>query len=152
MPTAPTPHENPWPRRIRTAGLWTTGAFFIVSGMNHFRVPGAYVGMIPPSLPWPAGLNLVAGVFEILGGIGVLLRPLRLLSGWGLVALLIAVFPANLHVALLGHMPGFSFSPLTLWLRLPFQAVLIAWVAWVSICDDPADRRGAPPGPPASRR
>jgi uncharacterized membrane protein len=50
-----------------------------------------------------------------------------------LIALLLAIFPANLHVALEGKMPGTSFSPLTLWVRLPFQALFIAWVWWVAL-------------------
>jgi uncharacterized membrane protein len=115
---------------------WILAAFFIISGMNHFRMPAIYVAMIPPWLPWPEGLNLIAGVCELLGGIGVLIPSVRLAAGWGLIALLIAVFPANLHVALIGHMPGYAFSPATLWLRLPLQAVLIAWVAWVAIRDE----------------
>jgi uncharacterized membrane protein len=117
----------------RVVFRWILAAFFIVAGANHFRVPEAYIAMIPPWLPWPEGLNLIAGVCELMGGIGVLLPPLRLAAGWGLIALLVAVFPANLHVALIGHMPGFSFSQAILRLRLPFQAVLIAWVAWVAI-------------------
>ena len=92
--------------------------------------------MIPPWLPWPAALSATAGLCEILGGFCVLMPRLRAAAGWGLVALLIAVFPANLHVALMGHMPGFSFSPLTLWLRLPLQAALIAWVAWAAIAGE----------------
>jgi uncharacterized membrane protein len=112
---------------------WLLAAFFILAGMNHFRVPDVYVAMIPPWLPRPSALNVIAGTCELLGGIGILLPPIRWAAGWGLIALLVAVFPANLHVALMGHMPGFEFSPLTLWLRLPFQAVLIAWVAWVSV-------------------
>jgi uncharacterized membrane protein len=127
------------PQMIRVAFRWVIAAFFIMAGMNHFRMPATYAGMIPPWLPWPAGLSLIAGACEILGGIGVLLPRVRSAAGWGLIALLIAVFPANLHVALMGHMPGFGFSPLTLWLRLPFQLVLIAWVAWVSIWDERAE-------------
>jgi uncharacterized membrane protein len=116
---------------------WILSAFFIVAGMNHFRMPNVYIAMIPPWLPWPSGLNAISGVCEILGGIGVLFPSLRCAAGWGLIALLVAVFPANLHVALMGHMPGFSYSQATLWFRLPFQAVLIAWVAWVSIWGEP---------------
>ncbi len=115
---------------------WILAAFFIVSGMNHFRMPAIYIAMIPPWLPWPEGLNLIAGVCELMGGIGVLIPSVRLAAGWGLIALLVAVFPANLHVALVGHMPGYGFSPAALWLRLPLQAVLIAWVAWVAIRDE----------------
>ena len=113
--------------------LWLLSAFFIFSGLNHFRMPAIYVSMIPPWLPMPQVLNAVAGTCEVLGGIGVLVPRLRIAAGWGLIALLVAVFPANLHVALMGHMPGFAFSTLTLWLRLPFQGVLIAWVAWVTL-------------------
>jgi uncharacterized membrane protein len=115
---------------------WLLAAFFIAAGMNHFRAPAVYVSMIPPWLPWPAALSAVAGCCEVVGGLAVLMPGLRVAAGWALVALLVAVFPANLHIALMGHMPGFAFSPLTLWLRLPLQAVLIAWVAWVAIAGE----------------
>jgi uncharacterized membrane protein len=111
--------------------------FFIAAGINHFRLPAVYVAMIPPWLPFPSTLNVLSGLAEIAGGVGVLLPSLRCAAGWGLIALLVAVFPANLHVALLGHMPGFSFTPLTLWLRLPLQAVFVAWVAWVTLREPP---------------
>ena len=77
-------------------------------------------------------LVFISGVCEILGGIGVLFpHPLRRVAGWGLVALLIAVFPANLHVALNNvPMGGVSPNPLLNWLRLPFQLVFIFWVLW----------------------
>ena len=107
-------------------------AFFLVAGANHFRTPGIYLGMMPSWVPSPAAVNAVVGAAEILGGLGLVFRPTRRLAGWGLMVLLVAIFPANVHVALLGKMPGFDFSPLTLWLRLPYQAVLIAWVWWVA--------------------
>jgi len=113
-------------------------AFFIAAGLNHFRSPDVYIAMIPSWLPLPYAVTAVSGVCEVAGGIGVLVPRLRLAAGWGLIALLVAVFPANLHVALMGRMPGFGFSPATLWLRLPFQGVLIAWVAWVALADDEA--------------
>jgi uncharacterized membrane protein len=122
--------------KARAVFRWLLAAFFVVAGLNHFRVPAMYVGMIPPWLPRPYLLNAVAGAAEVAGGIGILIPAVRLAAGWGLIALLVAVFPANLHVALMGHMPGFSFSPSTLWLRLPFQAVLIGWVAWVALGDE----------------
>jgi len=106
--------------------------FFVLAGLNHFRMPSTYIGMMPLWLPWPGGLNAISGACEVLGGIGLLLPRLRVAAGWGLVALLVAVFPANVHVALQGHMDGTSFSPTVLWLRLPFQAVFIAGVVWIS--------------------
>jgi len=78
-------------------------------------------------------MNVISGVAEIFGGFGLLIPNLRRAAGWGLIALLIAVFPANVHVALQGYMPGTNFPPFALWLRLPLQAVLVAWVWWVAI-------------------
>jgi uncharacterized membrane protein len=118
---------------IRIALRWFLAAFFTAAGINHFRSPEMYLGMIPAWLPWPSALSAAAGAGEILGGVGVLVPRLRSAAGWGLIALLVAVFPANLHVALMGRMPGFAFSPLTLWLRLPLQAVLVAWVYFAAI-------------------
>lgn len=107
--------------------------FFVVAGANHFRTPEIYLGMMPAWLPAPQAMNTISGAAEIFGGVGLLMIATRRVAGWGLIALLIAVFPANLHVALQGHMPGTGFSPLTLWLRLPFQALFIAAVWWVSV-------------------
>jgi uncharacterized membrane protein len=110
--------------------LWVLAAFFVVAGANHFLNPDPYLGMIPPYLPWPAGLITISGVAEIAGGLGILIPRMRRLAGWGLIALLVAVFPANVQVALHGW-PGVQIPQWTLWVRLPFQGVLIAWVYWV---------------------
>ena len=123
-------------KRLRPALRWVLAVFFVAAGANHFRSPALYLGMMPPWLPWPVVLNAVAGVAEILGGLGLLYAPTRRLAGCGLIALLVAVFPANVHVALQGRMPGLDVSPLTLWLRLPFQALFIAWVWWVAVKRD----------------
>jgi uncharacterized membrane protein len=120
-------------KRLQTVARWLAAIFFLVAGANHFRSPEIYLGMMPPWLPWPEALNYISGAAEMLGGLGLLWSPVRRLAGWGLIALLIAVFPANVHVALQGQMPGFDVSPLTLWLRLPFQALFIAWVWWVAL-------------------
>lgn len=109
------------------------GLFFVVAGANHFRDPAIYLGMMPAWLPSPSLLIEISGAAEILGGIGVLIPATRQLSGWALIILLIAIFPANLQVAIQGHMPGFNVPPVALWLRLPFQLVLIAWVWWCSV-------------------
>lgn len=118
---------------LRFIVRWLLAVFFIAAGANHFRTPELYLGMMPVGLPWPAALSLIAGAAEMLGGVGLLVPRARRFAGWGLVALLVAVFPANVHVALQGRMPGTAFSPLTLWLRLPFQAVFVAWVWWVAL-------------------
>ena len=114
---------------------WLLAVFFVVAGANHFRTPEIYLGMMPPWLPAPEAMNVISGVAEILGGLGLLIPLTRRSAGWGLIALLVAVFPANLHGALQGHMPGTTFSPFVLWLRLPFQAVFIAGVWWAALSE-----------------
>lgn len=118
---------------LRATLRWLLAAFFVAAGANHFRTPEIYLGMMPPWLPWPETMNAVSGAAELVGGIGLLVPATRRLAAWGLIALLVAVFPANLHVALQGRMPGTDFAPLALWLRLPFQAVFVAWIWWVAI-------------------
>ncbi len=129
-------------RILRLVLRWILGAFFLVAGANHFRTPAIYYGMMPAWVTWPVTANVVAGLAEILGGLGLFFPRTRRLAGWGLIALLVAVFPANVHAALMGKMPGTDFSPLTLWLRLPFQAVFIAWVWWVAVKRRPEDSEG----------
>ena len=129
------------PLRAVSVGRWILAVFFLAAGANHFRSPGTYLAMMPPGVPWPSALNLVAGAAEILGGLGLLLPRTRRFAAWGLIALLVAVFPANVHVALQGRMPGFNFSPTVLWLRLPFQAVFIAWVWWAALARNSPDAR-----------
>jgi uncharacterized membrane protein len=109
---------------------WLIGVLFVVAGANHFRLPAIYLAMIPPVLPHKELLNQIAGSAEILGGLGLLIPGVRRWAAWGLILLLVAVFPANVYVALRGHMDYLNVSPLVLWLRLPFQAVFIAAVAW----------------------
>lgn len=102
------------------------GGFFVLAGGNHFLNPDFYVTIIPPYLPWPIGLVYVSGVCEIVLGAALFVRRLRVLAAWGLIALLIGVFPANIHMAMhSGWYP--EFSPATLWARVPFQGVLLAW-------------------------
>jgi uncharacterized membrane protein len=115
--------------RVVLRGL--AAIFFVVAGTFHFLKPDLYVQIMPPYLPAPGLLVAVCGVAEIAGGIGLLIRPLRRAAGWGLVALLIAVFPANIYMA--QHPGQFHFAPWILWARLPLQAVFIAWVWWVGI-------------------
>ncbi|MFA6959216.1 MAG: DoxX family membrane protein [Opitutaceae bacterium] len=116
--------------RKQTAARWVLALFFVAAGINHFLTPDLYLAMMPAWLPLEDAANLISGAAEIAGGIGLLLPAVRRPAAWGLIALLVAVFPANLHVALQGHMTGLDAPAWVLWLRLPLQAVFIAWVAW----------------------
>ena len=113
---------------------WLLVLAFIAAGANHFRDPAFYRPMMPPYLPWHDALIAISGIAEIAGGLGVAFATTRRVAGYGLIALLIAVFPANLHMALNQvDLPGMRVDPLVLWLRLPLQAVLIAWVWLVAL-------------------
>ncbi len=79
--------------------LWLLGLFFVAGGANHFRDPDFYVKIMPPYLPWHLELVYLSGVAEFLLGFLVLIPKCRSLAAWGLIALLIAVFPANIHMA-----------------------------------------------------
>jgi len=103
------------------------GIFFIVAGANHFVSPGFYQTIMPPFLPWPMALIYISGAAEILGGAGVLVPRTQRFAGWGLIFLLIAVFPANIYAATHGISSSIVVKVLLI-IRLPFQAVLIAWV------------------------
>lgn len=116
-------------RRLKTATRWLLALLFIAAGVNHFWHTDFYVAMMPPYLSAHLALVYLSGVAEI--GLGALLLFARWQrwAGWGLIALCIAVFPANVHMAL--HPDLFpQFTPSGLWLRLPLQAVAIAWAYW----------------------
>ncbi len=127
------PHT--WSGRLRTPALWLLAVFFTLAGLNHFLNPGTYLGLMPAYLPWHRELILVSGAAEMAGGLAVLVLRLRTLAGWGLIALLVAIFPANLHVALHGW-EGVPIPAWVLWARLPVQGLFIGWVWWVCIARD----------------
>jgi uncharacterized membrane protein len=103
--------------------------FFVVAGLNHFINPAFYLKSMPPYLPWHLFLIYLSGFFEVALGLMLLVRALTRVAAWGLIALLIAVFPANIQMALNPQLYP-DISPTVLWLRLPLQAVFIAWVFW----------------------
>jgi uncharacterized membrane protein len=102
------------------------------AGLGHFVNPEPFVSIVPDWLPEPRLLVAVSGVLEVLGGIGILLPRTRRFAAWGLVALFIAVFPANVHMAI-HQIPAFGPVPAWVpWARLPLQGVFVAWAAWVA--------------------
>ncbi len=117
---------------VKRVLLWLMGAFYVAAGANHFLDAEFYRPMMPPYLPAHDLLIQLSGVAEVVLGVAVLIPSLQRLAAWGIVALLIAVFPANLHVALNdvpigGASEGYGIWN---WVRLPLQALLIAWAWW----------------------
>ena len=121
-------------KRRKVILTWIIAIFFVGAGSNHFLNPSPYLSMMPSYLPWHYSLVWLSGVAEICGGVGILIRSVKLLAGWGLIALLIAVFPANLNVAINGW-PGVDIPKWSLWARLPFQIIMIWAVYRVVLAD-----------------
>jgi uncharacterized membrane protein len=99
--------------------------FFIGAGTNHFVSADFYRSIMPPYIPWHSAMVTISGAAEILGGVGVLIPRTRKLAAWGLITLLIAVLPVHIHMVIHGFR---SVPAWLLWLRLPLQLVMIAWV------------------------
>jgi uncharacterized membrane protein len=115
--------------RFKRVMSWLLGVGFVLAGANHFLHPGFYLRMMPPSLPWHLGLVYLSGVFEVALGALLLVPRCAPLAAWGIIALLIAVFPANVYMAL--NPERFpEFSSTALYCRLPIQGILIAWAYW----------------------
>ncbi len=107
------------------------GGVFILTGCLHFISSDGFTRIVPGFLPEPKSLVYLSGIFEILGGLGLLIPKTRRLAAIGLAALLVAVFPANLNHAVNNiQVGGFLNSPLYQWLRLPLQPLLVWWVLW----------------------
>ena len=112
-----------WWRKFSLFGL---SLFFIYFGIDHFINPEFYLSIMPPAFPLHAEAVYISGFFEILGGMSVLIAPLRKIAGWGLVALLICVYPANIYMAITPEtFPDISKG--LLYFRLPLQFLFIYW-------------------------
>ena len=105
----------------------------ILAGSSHFFADGAYIKIVPSFLPYPAEIVYITGVLEILGGIGLLIPQLRQAAAWGFVWLFIAVYPANINMAVNNiHIDNIPDGNWFQAIRLPFQFVLIAWAWWLT--------------------
>jgi len=123
-----------WTKRIL---LWLMSMFYAGAGVMHFVHPEYYMPMMPPWLPAHAFLVWLSGVAELVFGILVVDHKVRRWAAWGLILTLIAIFPANLHIAL-NDIPVFGAAEgagVMNWVRLPFQAVFIAWAWWYTLPD-----------------
>ena len=118
-------------KKFRENARIATGITFVFTGVSHFIIPEKFMEMMPPFFPAPIFLIYLSGVFEILGGVGLMLSKTKFWAGAGLILLLLAVFPANVYVALNNvQLGGFMNYAIYQWLRLPMQFVLIGWIWW----------------------
>lgn len=108
-----------------TISLWIMAILYILAGINHFINPKFYLKIIPPFLPWHKALNWISGAAEMVLGIGLLFPAYTSISAWGIILLLIAVFPANIY----HFMKGWRKKKMVwiLAIRLPLQFLLIWW-------------------------
>ncbi len=110
---------------------WLLAVAVGLSGVLHFTARSTYEAMIPAWLPAHRALVLISGVFEILGAVGLLVPDTQRFAAWGLIALFVAVFPANVNMAVNKLPLGRKRVPTwTLWARLPLQLAFIGW-AWL---------------------
>lgn len=114
---------------IKLVLKWLFGIVFVLAGINHFLNTDFYLKIMPPYLPRHLFLVYLSGVFEIILGALLLIPKFSSLAAWGLIALLIAVFPANIYMAMNTELFP-EINPLLIWLRLPIQFLLIAWAFW----------------------
>ncbi|MCA1707703.1 MAG: DoxX family membrane protein [Actinobacteria bacterium] len=117
---------------MRKIARFFAGPVMTLAGINHFVMPGTYERIIPAGLPAPRMLVYVSGVVEIVGALGTMHPRTRRRAGWLLVATLVAVFPANVYMALnADDFPGVPGGQAALIVRLPLQVLFIYWV-WVA--------------------
>ena len=122
--------------RLKRPLLYVMAALYIVAGVTHFLVPDAFAQIVPPMVPYPRALAYLSGLAEIALGVGLLHPRTRKLAAWGVIALLIAVFPANIYMAVSDVTVTGVFgrtldpSPTVRYGRLPLQFVLIYWAWW----------------------
>ena len=115
-------------KKIKVVSKVVLAGFLVFAGSMHFARPEFFLKIMPPYLPFPMGLVLISGAFEILLGICLLIPRLSRVAAFGIIALMLAVFPANIY--LFQHQEILPASPLVHLLRLPMQAVFILWAYW----------------------
>jgi uncharacterized membrane protein len=119
-------------QKIKVILKYLLAASFVLAGLNHFISTDFYLKIMPPYLPWHLPLVYFSGIVEIALGALLLIPRLTRVAAWGLIALLIAVFPANIYMAL-NHELYSAYSVTALWLRLPLQIMLMACVYWYAV-------------------
>lgn len=129
--------------RLRRLATLATAFAFVAIGVEHFRNEAAFLAIMPTWIPFHRFCVLFSGAAEIAGGIGLLVPKLRRAAGWGLLALLAAVYPANIHMALAQvQIPGMPEIPIwAMWARLPLQFGFAAIIWWIAIAKGESSER-----------
>jgi|TARA_B110000438_G_scaffold130961_1_gene127143 uncharacterized membrane protein len=114
---------------IKHLTIYVMGLFYILVGVKHFQNPEWFIPIVPPILPYKLFLVYISGFFEIFFGVMLFIPKLRYVASWGLILLLIAVYPANIYLALTNG-EAMNTTPLIAWGRLPFQFLFIGLAYW----------------------
>ena len=123
---------------VKQALLWVMGIGYVFAGVLHFVTPDSYLPIMPPWIPAHLTMVYLSGAAEVVLGAAVLEPKLRRVAAWGIIALLIAIFPANVNIAV-HNVPVFGAAEgagSANWVRLPIQALLIVWAWWYTLPDD----------------
>jgi uncharacterized membrane protein len=116
-------------RIVKALMKYLLAVFFVFAGANHFRDSEFYLAMMPSYLPWHVPLVYLSGVFEMLFGLMLMIPNLTHIAAWGLILLLIAIFPANIYMAQHAELYPWT-TQRALLIRLPLQLVLLVWAYW----------------------
>ena len=116
-------------KNIRLFSIIIMSIFYVSVGVNHFTIPEWFLQIVPPRLPYKLELVYISGFLEIIFGVMLLIPATRFYAAWGLILLLIAVYPANIYLAQTNG-AAMNTTPLVAWGRLPFQFVFIALAYW----------------------
>ncbi len=125
---------------LKTILKYVLGIAFATAGANHFLMTDFYLSIMPPYLPWHLFLVYLSGVIEFVVGIALLVPRYTRVAAWCMCATSLAVFPANVHMALNAELYP-QFNETVMWLRLPGQLLLLAWMYWYTKPDAPAPSR-----------
>lgn len=112
--------------------LYLMGIIYFFAGLNHFRNTKLYLTIIPPYLPNPILLNNLCGIAEVVLGIGLCIPMFTAASAWGVIVLLIAVFPTHLYM-FSNDKAGMGLPKIVLFLRMPLQIVLLLWAYYYTL-------------------
>jgi len=114
---------------LKSISIIIMATFYVTVGISHFTKPLLYLQIVPPFLPFKLELVYISGFFEILFGTMIMYKKTRFVAGWGLIMLLVAVYPANLYLAQTDGM-AMGTTAVIAWARLPIQFIFIGIAYW----------------------